>query len=99
MKFSNKDFFSNLRETADLVIFIEVILNGKLHFFVQCKVFSSLIFLCRYFFNDINHGYRAAILKKNSLWLLPLYMVVAIYFDYEKVSRKMRTVIVSSLLK
>ena len=29
------------------------------------------------FFNDINHGYRAAILKKNSLWLLPLYMVVA----------------------
>ena len=27
------------------------------------------------FFNDINHGYRAAILKKNSLWLLPFYMV------------------------
>ena len=22
------------------------------------------------FFNDINHGYRAAILKKSSLWLL-----------------------------
>ena len=27
------------------------------------------------FFNDINHGYRAAILKKNSFWLLPFYMV------------------------
>ena len=27
------------------------------------------------FFNDINHGYRAAILKKNYLWLLPFYMV------------------------
>ena len=27
------------------------------------------------FFNYINHGYRAAILKKNSLWLLPFYMV------------------------
>ena len=27
------------------------------------------------FFNDINHGYRAAILKKNSLWLLQFYMV------------------------
>ena len=41
-------------------------------------------------FNDINHGYRAAILKKNSLWLLPLYMVVATYFYYEKVRRTMR---------
>ena len=27
------------------------------------------------FFNNINHGYRAAILKKNSLWLLPFYML------------------------
>ena len=34
------------------------------------------------FFNDINHGYRAAILKKNSLWLLPLYMAVATYFYF-----------------
>ena len=34
--------------------------------------FSSQIF-----FIDINHGYRAAILKKNSLWLLPFYMAVA----------------------
>ena len=32
------------------------------------------------FFNDINHGCRAAILKKDYLWLLPLYMVVATYF-------------------
>ena len=30
-------------------------------------------------FNDINHGYRAAILKKSSLWLLPSYMAVATY--------------------
>ena len=49
-------------------------------------------------FNDINHGYRAAILKKNSLWLLPFYMVVATYFYYEKVRRTMRTAIVSNLL-
>ena len=28
-------------------------------------------------FNDINHGYRATVLKKNSLWLLPFYMAVA----------------------
>ena len=40
----------------------------------------------------------AAILKKNSLWLLPFYMVVATYFYYEKVRRTMRTAIVSNLL-
>ena len=50
------------------------------------------------FFNNINHGYRAAILKKNVLWLVPFYMVVATYFYYEKVSRTMRTAIVSNLL-
>ena len=51
------------------------------------------------FFNDINHGYRAAILKKNSLWLLPFYMVVATSFCYKKVRRTMRIAIVSNLLK
>ena len=50
------------------------------------------------YFNDIYHGYRAAMLKKNSLWLLPLYIVVATYFDYEKVRRMMHTTIVSNLL-
>ena len=42
------------------------------------------------FFDHINHGYRAAVLKKNSLWLLPFYMVVATFFYYEKVSRTIR---------
>ena len=32
------------------------------------------------FFNDINHGYRATILKKKSLRLFPFYMVVATLF-------------------
>ena len=27
-------------------------------------------------FNDINHGCRAASLKKNYLWLLPFYMAL-----------------------
>ena len=45
------------------------------------------------FFN--NHGYRASLLKKNSLWLLPFYMVVASYCYYKKVRRTMRTAIVS----
>ena len=51
------------------------------------------------FFNDINHGHRAAILKKNFLWLLPFYMVVATYSYYEKVCGMMHTAIVSYLLK
>ena len=50
------------------------------------------------FFNDINHGYRAAILQKNYLWLFPLNIVVATYFYYERVRRTMRTAIVSNLL-
>ena len=45
------------------------------------------------FFNDINHGYRAALLKKDSLWLLPFYVCVL------NVRRTMCTAIVSYLLK
>ena len=38
MKFSIKDFFSKCDQIfpVDLAIFTEEILNGKLHFFVQC---------------------------------------------------------------
>ena len=56
--------------------------------------FSSMMF-----FSDINHGYRAAILKKNPLWLLPFYMAVATSCYYEKVRRTMRTAVISYLLK
>ena len=56
-------------------------------------------FPSKIFFNDINHDYRAAILKKNSLWLLPFYMAVATYCYYEKVHRTMRNAIVLHLLK
>ena len=52
-----------------------------------------------YIFNDITHVYRAAIMKKNNLWLLPFYMVVATYFYYEKVRRTMHTAILSYLFK
>ena len=51
------------------------------------------------FFNDIDHGYRAAILKENFLRLLLFYMVMATYFYYEVVRKTMRTAIVSNLLK
>ena len=50
------------------------------------------------FFNDINHGYRAAILKRNYLWLLPFFMVVATYFYHER-CKTIRTATVSNLLK
>ena len=50
------------------------------------------------YFNEINHGYRAAILKKKILWVLPFYTVVATYFYCEKVRTAMRTAIVSNLL-
>ena len=56
-------------------------------------------FPSRIFFNDTNHGYRAAVLKKNYLWLLPFYMAVATYLYYEKVGITMRTAIASYLLK
>ena len=36
------------------------------------------------FFNDINHGYKTALLKKNYLWLLSVYMDVTSYYYYEK---------------
>ena len=47
---------------------------------VQLMNFPSQIF-----FNDI--GYKAALLKKNSQWLLSIYMHVASYCYYEKGSR------------
>ena len=50
-------------------------------------------------FNSINHGYRAAILKKKYLWLLSFFMPVAASYYYEKLRRTMRTAFVSYLLK
>ena len=45
-------------------------------------------FPSKIFSNDINHCYRAAILKKNSLWLLPFYMAVATYCYYENCAER-----------
>ena len=56
-------------------------------------------FLSQIFFNNINQGYRAAMLKRSSLWLLPSYMAVVTPCYYEKVRRTMRTAIVSYLIK
>ena len=45
-------------------------------------------------YNDINHGYTATMLKKNSLWLLLFFIAVTSYCYYEKVRRTMCTTIV-----
>ena len=42
------------------------------------------------FFNDINHPYRAAILQKNSLWLLPFYMAVTAYYFCDFIVRDIK---------
>ena len=55
-------------------------------------------FLSQIFFNDINHGYRATILKKTFVAVSILYGCDT-YFCYEKVCGTMRTAIVSNLFK
>ena len=37
-----------------------------------------MVFPLQTFINNINHGYRAAILKKNSQCLLPFYIAAAL---------------------
>ena len=51
------------------------------------------------FSNEINHGYRAAILKKNTFWMLLFYMALATYCYYEKMCRALCAAIISCLLK
>ena len=59
---------------------------------IQFMNFPSQIF-----FNNINHGFKAVLLKKNYLRLLSFYMDVASYCYYEKVRRTMHTGIVTYL--
>ena len=84
--------------TGDSLQYINSVLVSKNHRNIRSRCLVHEFFFT-YIFNDINHGYKAVILKKNSLWLLPFYMVVATYFYYEKLRRTMRTAIVSNLLK
>ena len=50
-------------------------------------------------FNNSNHGYRVAILKKSSLWVLLSYMVLATYCYYKKACITMHTAVVLYLIK
>ena len=78
--------------TGNFLQYIYSLLVAKNNQRIQSR---CLIHECSFtdIFNVIIHGYRAAILKKNSLQLLPFYMTVATYCYYEKVHRTMCTAI------
>ena len=44
-------------------------------------------FSTQIFFNTINHGYRAPILKTSFLWVLPFYMALAVTIGKRCVER------------
>ena len=88
---------SNYSATTDFLQHIYSALVAKNHLKIQSRCLVHE-FSFTYIFININHGYRAAILKKNSLWLLLFYMAVATYCYYEKVHTTMHTAIVSYVL-
>ena len=62
-------------------------------------MFISSIFLHRYFFNNINHGYTTVVLKKKLFVAASFYMAAATYCHYEHMCKTMRSAIVSYFLK
>ena len=89
---------SSYSATGDSLQYIYSVLVAKNHQKIQTRCLVHE-FSFRDIFNDITHRYRAAILKKNPLFLLPFYIVLATYCCLEKVRRTMHTAIVSYLLK
>ena len=83
--------------TSDSLHYIYSVLVTKNHRNIQSRRLVREFFFTNIFLK-ILISYKADILKKNVLWLLLFYMVVATYFYYEKVRRMMRTAIVSNLL-
>ena len=104
-----EDLYAEFNETAEAAISS----YSATGYFLICLILSLWLriirrsyqgvqfidFLSQIFFNDINHGYRAAMFKTNYLWLRPFYMSVTTYCYYEKVRRTMYTAIASYLLK
>ena len=90
---------SNYSPAGDFLQYISSVFVAKNHQKIRsgCLVHE---FSFTDIFNDINYGYRAAILKKNSPWLLQFYIAVPTYCYYEKVRRTMRTAMYcTSLIK
>ena len=82
----------------DFLKYIYSVLAVKNHQMIRSR---SLIYEFSFadILNDINHGYRTDLLKKNSFWLLPFYVTVATYCYCEKLRRTMRNAVVSYLNK
>ena len=77
---------SSYSATGEFLQYIYSALVAKNHQKIWSRYLVHEFFLTD-IFNDSNHGYRAALLKKHSLWLLPFCMAVASYCDYEKARR------------
>ena len=89
---------SSYSTSTNFLQYIYSVLVTKTHQKIRsiCLVHEfSFIYI---FLNNMNHGYRAAILKKH-LWLLSYYLTVVTYFYYEKVHKMMCTAIASYFLR
>lgn len=69
-------------------IYFMLVTKNHQKFQSKCLVHE---FSLTYFLTANNHGYRAAILNKNYLWLLPFFKAVTTYCHCEKVCRTTRT--------
>ena len=78
---------SSYSATGDFLQYVYSVLVTKNHQKIRSslKILNFTNFPSQIFFNDINQGYRAALLQKNSLWLIPFYMAEATYCYHEKV--------------
>ena len=85
---------SSCSATSNFWQYIYSVLLAKNHQTISSR---SLVHEFRFtdIFNDINHGYKAVILRRNHLWLLPFYMPLATYCYYKRVRKTMCTSIVS----
>ena len=75
---------------CDFSQYIYYVLVAKNHQKIRSGCLVQEFFFVDVFYS-VNHGYRAATLKKNSLWLLSFYIVVASYCYFKKVSRTVDT--------
>ena len=89
---------SNYFTTSEFLQYIYSVLVAKNHQKIRSGCLVHEFFFTD-IFSDINHSYRAALLKKNYSWLLPFHMAVASHCYYEKMHRTLRTAGVSYLLK
>ena len=89
---------SNYFATSEFLQYIYSVLVAKNHQKIRSGCLVHEFFFTD-IFSDINHSYRAALLKKNYSWLLPFHMAVASHCYYEKMHRTLRTAGVSYLLK